>query len=267
MKKKTFFLIWVILVLFLGTVFGEEPEGFRGIKWGTNKSKVDGLSCDDEDKQLFYTCTRKEEKKIGDIKVKAILYGFYKGQFAGAIISFKGFSNFVSLKGALTEKYGQGKRPNQFLEEYTWRFENVNIQMNYSEVKSGGSIFYHYVPIWGQEHYDRKEKERNAKEDVYRLEDVLRLIEVDFNWHTIGYGNVMVADFTVTNLSKYKIKDIEITCYHFGKSGTKIDSNTRTIYDIVPAKGKKYFKDVNMGFFHSQTNKSGCKCTNLKIVE
>ncbi|MFH0812754.1 MAG: hypothetical protein V2A69_07920, partial [Pseudomonadota bacterium] len=114
MKKKTFYFLWLILVLFFGTVFAQEPESFRGIKWGTNKSKVDGLSCEeeDDDKQLFCTCTRKEEKKIGDIKVKAILYGFYKGQFAGAIISFKGFSNFTSLKGALIEKYGPGKRLN-----------------------------------------------------------------------------------------------------------------------------------------------------------
>jgi len=108
---------------------------------------------------------------------------------------------------------------------------------------------------------------QSSREDAYSLEDVLRLIEVDFNWHTSGFGGVMIADFKVTNRSKYKIKDIEITCYHYGKSGTKIDSNTRTIYDIVPAKGKKLFKDVNMGFFHSQTHKSGCKCTNLKIVE
>jgi len=50
---------------------------------------------------------------------------------------------------------------------------------------------------------------------------------------------VMVADFTITNLSNYTVKDLDVTCTHYANSGTEIDSNSRTIYETVPAKGKK----------------------------
>lgn len=93
----------------------------------------------------------------------------------------------------------------------------------------------------------------------------MRAINLDFKWKKNGFDNIMMADFTITNLSDYTIKDIEITCSHYAKSKTKIDKNTRTIYDVIPAKGKKIFKDFNMGFIHSQVYSSSCKCTDLKV--
>lgn len=94
----------------------------------------------------------------------------------------------------------------------------------------------------------------------------LRSLKLDFKWHLGGFENVMLADFTVSNPTAYPVKDIEITCNHTAKSGTKIDSNTRIIYDIVPANGKKTFKKFNMGWIHSQADSSSCRCTDLKIA-
>ena len=98
-------------------------------------------------------------------------------------------------------------------------------------------------------------------------EKAMRAIKLDFKWSKSGFDNVMMADFTIINPSDYTIKDIEITCTHYAKSGTKIDSNTRTIYDVVPAKGKKIFKDFNMGFIHSQAQSSACECTDLIVAQ
>jgi hypothetical protein len=88
---------------------------------------------------------------------------------------------------------------------------------------------------------------------------------LDYTWNKVGFDNIMEADFTISNNSKYLIKDIEITCTHFAKSGTKIDSNERIIYDVVPAKGKKTFSKFNMGFIHSQAEKTNCVITDLNI--
>jgi hypothetical protein len=76
----------------------------------------------------------------------------------------------------------------------------------------------------------------------------------------------MVADFTVENNSSYNIKDLEITCHHFAKSGTQIDSNTRTIYDVVKAHSTKKFMKFNMGFIHSQAAQSSCAVKDLSIA-
>ncbi len=74
----------------------------------------------------------------------------------------------------------------------------------------------------------------------------------------------METNFIITNNSSHQIKDIEITRTHFAKSGTKIDSKTRIIYDNVSAKSTKLFEKINMRFIHSQAKKIGCKIVDLK---
>jgi len=96
-------------------------------------------------------------------------------------------------------------------------------------------------------------------------EEALSAVKLDYKWGTAGFGNVMEANFTINNPSKYNIKDISITCTHFAKSGTMIDSNTKTIYDTVHAGSKKTIKKFNMGFIHSQAEKSNCKISDLKV--
>ena len=95
--------------------------------------------------------------------------------------------------------------------------------------------------------------------------EALRSMKLDFKWGTTGFGNIMEADFTIQNPTSYKVKDIEITCTHFAASGTKIDSNTRTIYEIFAPKSKRVIKKFNMGFIHSQAKSSNCRITDLVV--
>ena len=96
-------------------------------------------------------------------------------------------------------------------------------------------------------------------------EKAIAITKLDFKWGTDGL--VMIADFIIQNQSEYDIKDITIECSHSAKSGTPIDSNTRTIYDIVKAGQKKRFPNFNMGFIHSQAVRSNCKIINLEIAK
>ncbi len=91
-------------------------------------------------------------------------------------------------------------------------------------------------------------------------------VKLDFSWTTEGFGNIMEADFTIHNKSKYDIKDIEIECTHFAKSGTKIDSNERSIYEIVKNNSLKKFPKFSMGFIHSQANSSSCKIIDFVVM-
>ena len=74
----------------------------------------------------------------------------------------------------------------------------------------------------------------------------LSQVKLDYRWRKGGFGSVMEADFTLKNNSDHDIKDFEITCEHFAKSGTLIDSNKRTIYDVVKAHATRKFP--NCGF-------------------
>lgn len=93
----------------------------------------------------------------------------------------------------------------------------------------------------------------------------IEAVELEYNWDKAGFGSVMEADFQITNNNAREIKDIEITCTHFAKSGTKIDSNTRVIFDKVGPKSKKNFPKFSMGFIHSQVDRSNCRITDIKL--
>ncbi len=91
-------------------------------------------------------------------------------------------------------------------------------------------------------------------------------LTLTYTWSKEGFGNVMTGNFTVNNKSVYAVKDIEVTCDHFAKSGTRIDRNVRTIYDVVKAKSKKTFSDFNMGFIHDQAATSSRTITDATLL-
>ena len=98
-------------------------------------------------------------------------------------------------------------------------------------------------------------KEMNAASQ--RKADAIKDLEIiDFQWGKEGFGSIMEASFTIKNSGTTDVKDIEIECTHFAPSGTKIDSNTRTIYEVIKAGESRNFSKFNMGFIHSQADKS-----------
>ena len=97
-------------------------------------------------------------------------------------------------------------------------------------------------------------------------ETAIELVKIkDFNWHKGGFGNIMIADFTIDNKSPYDIKDITVTCTHRSKSETKIDITKGTIYDVIKAGKTKKFNKINLGFVHSQSSSCNCEITNLEL--
>lgn len=104
-----------------------------------------------------------------------------------------------------------------------------------------------------------------ASEDPREI--LLRDVKLDFNWSKSGFGSVMVADFVIRNPTQYRFKDFEIKCTHSASSGTVIDSNTHTIYEIVQPKSTKVIKGMNMGFINSQVASSSCGITDLAVVQ
>jgi hypothetical protein len=81
---------------------------------------------------------------------------------------------------------------------------------------------------------------------------------VNFDWYKGGLDNVMLADFTIMNSNDFPVKDITIRCTHAANSGTEIDRNIHTIYEVVKPKKRRSFRKVNMGFIHSQATRSSC---------
>jgi hypothetical protein len=69
-----------------------------------------------------------------------------------------------------------------------------------------------------------------------------------------------------THSLPWPVKDIEVHCRHDAPSGTTIDSNTRTIYERIDANKSKRIDKFNMGFIHSQAERSGCRITRVVSI-
>jgi len=91
-------------------------------------------------------------------------------------------------------------------------------------------------------------------------------MKLDFTWRKDGFGSVMIADFTVHNNGLHDVKDVEVKCIHSAPSGTVIDSNTQTLYDLFKAKSTRQIRDFNMGFIHSQAAITRCEITDLTVL-
>lgn len=97
--------------------------------------------------------------------------------------------------------------------------------------------------------------------------EIASKLELDFSWRKVGFGSIMEADFKIINNSEEDVKDIDIQCNHYAKSGTKIDSNSRTIYEVIKANSKRSFNNFNMGFMHDQANSSSCHINNFSLAK
>lgn len=88
----------------------------------------------------------------------------------------------------------------------------------------------------------------------------------NLRWSKEGFGNVMEVSVTLINKGQRDVKDIEFKCEHFSNSGTRIDSNKRIIYEIIPAGKSKTIKEFGMGFIHNQATKTGCHVSDLVLM-
>jgi hypothetical protein len=85
-----------------------------------------------------------------------------------------------------------------------------------------------------------------------------RITMPSMTWSLGGLKNVGIVTVTINNGNDFPVKDIGIRCRFSGRSGTQLSDNVHVIFDTIPAKAKKAFKDVNMGLVDSQSAKAGC---------
>jgi len=163
--KKGFGLTLIFLVFLLpisALAFQNEPDGFRGIKWGANIISRSDMSS------FVADMYRRESDwlTIGEASLKQILYVGYKGRLKGVAISYEGFSNSRKLKETFFQLYGKGYKPNRFIEEYYWFGNDVQIGLTYSEITREGHIGYYYLPLLKEEKEEMKEAAKKGADDL-----------------------------------------------------------------------------------------------------
>jgi len=90
--------------------FQNEPDGFRGIKWGSETEKQKDLQHLVRDRNDVKAYQRTNEKlKIGDVTIKEINYFFYKNKFYKSVVYYTD-TDSSELERNLSSVYGSGKR-------------------------------------------------------------------------------------------------------------------------------------------------------------
>jgi len=163
-----------------------------------------------------------------------------------ALIKCKACGNEISKKAEACPKCGEKPRRTTLL---TWIVLIIAVGWIFGQIASSNS------PV-----------NSSGVSTLSPTETAINNIKLDFSWGKEGFGNVMIANFTIHNNGSQDVKDIKIKCTHSAASGTVIDENTQTIYELFKAKSKKTIRNFNMGFIHSQASKSGCEIVDLTVL-
>jgi len=155
--------LWLSILILPCSSFGfqNEPDNFRGIKWGTNINELsDMYFVESQDKFKIYK--RKNDKmKIASAEIDNISYFFYKKRFFTIFIQFKGLSNFQHLKSTLFQLYG----PPNYVDS-VWHGTSVGVILEYYETLKKGAITYTYTPIALEYGKDEEEAAKKGVDDL-----------------------------------------------------------------------------------------------------
>jgi len=126
--------------------FPNEPDGFRGIKWGTNIARLSGMELIRSEGAEKYYIRPEDKLKVGEAVVERITYGFYRDEFFNVTIHFKGLMNYLDLKQTLFGVYGEGEQfPGKDI--FTWRGKQVFITIEFKGMLNEGEAISTYKPI------------------------------------------------------------------------------------------------------------------------
>lgn len=165
---------WSVILAFVVGTFGctqkstsgfkpnSEPDGFAGIKWGTEFSEVKSEMVEsrsitnptepDVKIKIYYT-KKGDNLKMGEAQFDKIEYGFFRGKFAEVQITAAGPENFNQLKKILFEKYGTLDKPVQGL--YPWNGSVTRIALRYDEPTKTSLLTISSTKITFQEIFDK----------------------------------------------------------------------------------------------------------------
>jgi hypothetical protein len=139
-----------------------DPDGFRGIRWGTEISSLKNMEKVEQDrssnKDLVWYTRKGDSLTFGKASLENIFYSFWMGDFESVWIGIKGDENFETLKKELFEQFGKvleseelmkkmddevGKEPASIRhpeEFYAWWGKNTEMTLSYSRDRHQGTL-------------------------------------------------------------------------------------------------------------------------------
>lgn len=147
------FLVLAVMVLVLAVeafAFQNEPEGFRGLKWGD--PPTEDMEKESEIGMGIVIYERLDDKlSLGDVELDYIFYVFYQDKFMRVSLHFSGKSNYELLEMICRQKFG--KKSSGKLYELHWVGSLSSVSLAYSLKWDEGILGLNGVVIF--EEYDK----------------------------------------------------------------------------------------------------------------
>jgi len=142
-------LAFLCIVLFILAPIGSfpfpnEPDGFGGIKWGSELSGLKGMVFLKTETGYYGSIEifkkTVEELKAGDAPLESVEYGFWKGKLANVALHTRGLENWNALKKYSFDAFGPGYLTSKTAERFVWRGEVTILILRYEEGSKKGLL-------------------------------------------------------------------------------------------------------------------------------
>ncbi len=152
---------FMLQALSLGAMaFQNEPDGFRGLKWGDppgeNMEYIGDFNGNGYE-------VPDDKMKIGDVNLRRIVYHFYENRFYLVAVHFVFLNNYDLLKIICEERYGM-KTVDRYY-NLRWISQEVFVTLSYKPGKSAKGLL-----VLGNTMIDYKRSEDKRKEEAEKAE-------------------------------------------------------------------------------------------------
>jgi hypothetical protein len=141
-------------------------DGFRGIKWGTDVSTINGLTIYkgsiEGGKDIQFYIREGDDLKLGGVDLDKIVYGFWKNKLLSVRLFAKGLANWSLLKTVSTEKFGKSYETPNLKNTYAWLPGKASVFLRYKEDNGEATLIIAGTEILAQKLNEEKETSRKA---------------------------------------------------------------------------------------------------------
>ncbi len=175
-------IVLVVVMVFLTTgivfAFQNEPDGFRGLKWGD--PPTEDMICIGEEEGIMIYERPTDKMGIGSAKFYSLTYRFYDQRFYNMVALFWHADNYEVLKIICEEKFGKTRKHGIEYGYYgpMWSGADTVILLKYDFGENAGRLSFHSTEIWNEKNKAEKQKELE-KVEAYRQKE-LEKAEGDF---------------------------------------------------------------------------------------
>ena len=151
MKKRIIWIPIVIILIFLlvatGLTFQDEPEGFRGLKWGD--PPLEGMKLFNEQPLLNAYMIPNEHLFLGNVTLYLIAYQFFiqseEEVFMAVGLYFKGEENHDRMKRICQEKFGEETEKDY--QSIAWFSLESMVMLKYDTIEEEGYLVMGSMPL------------------------------------------------------------------------------------------------------------------------